>query len=317
MNFGNNKLMVAVLAGGLGHEREVSIESGKCASKALKNAGIKTIIADVSPGELGVLEDSDVDVFFLALHGEFGEDGQLQQILEQKSLLYTGSRSAASRLAFDKIASKEAFAKAGVNVPKGFEFDGESDAKQLEKRLRELGDKYVIKPAKQGSSVGVSIVDNRREAVRAAEKCLAEFGECMIEEFIAGREITVGIVDGQPLPIVEIKTETGFYNYHAKYTDERTEYLFDTIDDRKLEAKIKGAAVDCFNVLGCEQLGRVDFILNDDGDFYALEVNTIPGFTDHSLLPMAGAKAGFSMSELCVKIVEMAAENNKKLIPGK
>jgi D-alanine-D-alanine ligase len=130
----------------------------------------------------------------------------------------------------------------------------------------------------------------------------------MIEEYIRGREITVGILQDEALPIIEIKTKTGFYDYDAKYIDTGTEYLFNTIDDRQLTATIADAALVCFNVLGCRHFGRVDFILGEDRKAYVLEVNTIPGFTAHSLLPMAAAKAGYSMGELCVKIVEAALE---------
>jgi D-alanine-D-alanine ligase len=172
--------------------------------------------------------------------------------------------------------------------------------------LQQLGRKYVVKPLRQGSSVGISIVTDPRQAVAAAQKTCIEFGDCMIEKFISGREVTVGILEDQALPIVEIRSKTGFYDYQAKYIDERTEYLFDTIDNAVLSAKIKTAALDCFNALGCRHFARVDLILGKDDIPYALEVNTIPGFTTHSLLPKAAAKAGLSMSDLCVRIVDSA-----------
>ncbi len=302
----NSKLKIAVLTGGIGAEREISIQSGECVSEALKEAGFNVVIADVRPDNLDILEDSSVDVFFPALHGEFGEDGQLQQILHNKSLVYTGSGPTASKLAFDKIASKKLFAKAGVATPAAIEFNADTDIEQLENRLQYLADEYVVKPIKQGSSVGVRIIAEKQEAIGAAQETLDHFGDCMIEKFIQGKEITVSILEDEALPIIEIISQTGFYDYQAKYIDEQTEYLFDTIRDPALRDPIEQAAMDCFYVLGCRHFARVDFMLSEEEIAYVLELNTIPGFTTHSLLPKAAAKAGFTMSNVCSKIVEAA-----------
>jgi len=301
-----SKLKVAVLTGGIGSERKISIQSGECVSKALKEAGFNVLTADVRPDNLDILEDSSIDVFFPALHGEFGEDGQLQQILHDKSLVYTGSGTIASKLAFDKMASKKLFSEAGVATPAAVEFNARTNINQLEKKLQYLADEYVVKPAKQGSSVGVSIIAEVHEVIDAVQETFREFGDCMIEKFIPGKEITVSILEDEALPIIEIRSQTGFYDYQAKYNDEQTEYLFDTISDPALRAQIEQAAMDCFYVLGCRHFARVDFMLSDEEIAYALELNTIPGFTTHSLLPKAAAKAGFTMSELCSKIVEAA-----------
>ncbi len=310
----NSQFKVAVLAGGVGSEREVSIQSGECIARGLKEAGLKVEIGDIGPDNLSILEDESIDVFFIALHGKFGEDGQLQQILEEKSLLYTGSGPAASKLAFDKIASKKAFKAVDVPTPTAVEFNCNSDLQELEKELQQSGKSYVVKPIKEGSSVGVRIIRDSQEVVAVAQKTLSGFGDCMIEEFVAGREITVGILCGEALPIIEIRPKEEFYNYQAKYMDERTEFLFDTIKDAELAAKIKADALACFRALGCKDFGRVDFVLGDEKIAYALEVNTIPGFTSHSLLPMAAAKAGFSMGDLCVKIVEAALRAPKRKV---
>lgn len=295
--------------GGIGEERGISFQSGNCVAEALKEAGLNVVTADIRPDNMDILQDGDIDVFFLALHGKFGEDGQLQQILEDKSLLYTGSGPKASRLAFDKMASKKAFVEAGAATPAAIEFNRDTDIRQVEKQLQQFADTYVIKPIRQGSSVGISIVTDRREAIAAARKVLSEFGDCMIEKFVPGREITVGILCGRTLPIIEVRSKTGFYDYQAKYIDEQTEFLFDTIDDSALTEEINQAALDCFDALGCRHFARADFILDDEEIAYALEVNTIPGFTTHSLLPKAAAKAGLSMSELCIRIIEAALEN--------
>ena len=302
----NSNLKIAVLTGGIGAERDISIQSGQCVSQALKSAGFNVITADIQPDNLDILEDSTIDVFFPALHGEFGEDGRLQQILKDKSLVYTGSGPTASKLAFDKIASKKLFSKAAVTTPEAVEFNAESDISQIEKRLKYFKDGYVIKPINQGSSVGVSIISDLQQVFSIADQILNEFGDCMIEQFIPGREITVGILKESTLPIIEIRSQTGFYDYQAKYIDEQTEYLFDTIKDTDLIAKIEQYAMDCFCALGCRHFARVDFILSEQEIPYVLEVNTIPGFTTHSLLPKAAAKADLTMSDLCSKIVEAA-----------
>jgi D-alanine-D-alanine ligase len=305
----NSKLKVVVLTGGIGEERDISIQSGSCVTQALKEAGLNVTSADIGPDNLEVLEDDDINIFFIALHGKFGEDGQLQQMLEDKSLVYTGSGPEASRLAFDKLVSKECFAKRGVTTPKAIKFDVRTEAKELEKQLLQLGERYVVKPIRQGSTIGITIADEPGLAMAAALECSSKFGDCMIEEFIPGKEITVGILENRALPIIEVKSKTGFYDYQAKYIDEQTEYLFDTIKDQVLTAKINEAALNCFNALGCRGFGRVDFRLGNEKQVYALEVNTIPGFTSHSLLPMAAAKTGLSMSDLCIRIIKATLEN--------
>ncbi len=307
------QMKVAVLRGGVGREREVSLESGRCVAEALREGGLDVVVSDVRPDDMQILDRKDIDVFFLALHGEFGEDGQLQQVFEDRGLAYTGCGPAASRLAFDKMASKRLFRTAGVEVPAVVEFPLGADPSGLDEQLKGLGTRFVVKPLRQGSSVGVYVVKDRAEAVATAEKVRDEFGDCMVESFIEGREVTVGVLGRQPLPIIEIRSRTGFYDYHAKYVDDRTEYLFDTIEDEAVRARIADAAMACFDALGCRDFSRVDFMLSDEGVPYALEVNTIPGFTTHSLLPKAAAKAGIPMSELCVQIVRAALSSRSTL----
>jgi len=301
-----NKIKVAVLTGGIGSERDISLQSGECVAEALKEAGFETVTADVRPDNLEILDDKSINVFFPALHGIFGEDGQLQQILEDRSLLYAGSGPTASKLAFDKMASKIIFEDAGISTPSAIEFDGETNIELLEEQLLNLANKYVVKPIRQGSSVGVSIVSTPQEAIHIAKETYREFGDCMIEEFVPGRELTVGILNGQALPIIEVRVKSSFYDYHAKYLDEQTEYLFDTVTDTTIAANLNQTAIDCFNALGCRHFARVDFLLGIDRIAYVLEVNTIPGFTSHSLVPKAAAKAGLSMSNLCSDIVKAA-----------
>lgn len=304
-------LKVAVLAGGVGEERAISLQSGECVTQALTGAGVNAICADITPDDMSILDKSGIDAFFLALHGRFGEDGQLQKILEEKGLVYTGSGPEASRLAFDKMLSKLAFGKAGVSTSPAVLFDPALDMGTLEKQVSKLGEKFVVKPLRQGSSVGVSIVSGAANAIEAAGKCHNSFGDCMIEKFIPGRELTVGVLCERALPIIEIRPKEGFFDYQAKYLDDSTEYLFDTIDDEALVTKINTAAMACFRALGCRHVARVDFILTEQGEPIALEVNNIPGMTTHSCVPKAAARIGMSMGQLCVRIIDAAMQGRK------
>lgn len=305
-----NSLKIAVLSGGVGSEREVSLLSGKTIYASLQEAGFEVVASDITPENTRILDDSSIDVFFLALHGQFGEDGGVQTLLEERHLAFTGSGAAASRRAFDKIESKAAFAAAGVPVARQVVVEPTDTEHSLQKKLAGFSSRLVVKPARQGSSVGVERVENAALAAAKAVQCYTTYGDCLIEEFIAGREITVGIVNDAALPIIEIRSQAAFYDYHAKYIADTTEYLFNTITDSQRVTKIQKSALDCFNALGCRHLSRVDFILTDDGTPFVLEINTLPGFTSHSLLPMAARKAGIPTPELCRRIA-LAAWNDR------
>ena len=297
--------------GGIGREREVSLQSGACATQALAQdgTGLHVMAWDIGPDRLDILDDPTVDVFFLALHGAFGEDGQLQAILERKGLVYTGSGAQACQLSFDKMASKCAFVRAGIETPKALEFTAATGLDRFEPELKGLGPRVVVKPIRQGSSVGVTILDRPDQVLPTCQQTLAEFGDCMVEQFIAGREITVGVLLGRALPVIEIRPAQGFYDYHAKYVDDQTQYLCDTLA-APVEQSVQAQALACFNALGMRHFGRIDFILGPDGKAYVLEANAIPGLTSHSLLPKAAAQIGLSMSDLCSQVV-MAAHQGR------
>jgi D-alanine-D-alanine ligase len=300
-------LKVAVLMGAVGQERQISLQSGKCVADALRKTKLLEVIEqDYQPHESQILDDKSIDVFFLVFHGEFGEGGQMQEICEKKNLVFTGCDSKASRLGFDKMACKKVLRQAKLPVPNDVEIRNPEHLDTVSAKLRKMGPKFVIKPIRQGSSVGVRIVQGAENAKIAAEKCAGQFGDCMIEEFIAGREITVGILENEVLPVIEIRTTHQFYDYDAKYNDDTTRFLFDTIDDKQILQKINDVALKSFNALGCRDFSRVDMILSGDGIPYVIEINTIPGFTTHSLLPKAAAKAGIEMSQLCLRIINSA-----------
>lgn len=302
----NGNLKVAVLMGAVGAERQVSLTSGKCVAEALRKVtGLTVIEHDFLPDKPWILDDKSIDLFFLVFHGEFGEGGDMQEICERKKLLYTGCDSKSSRLAFDKMAGKKVLQAAGLPVPQVIEIRSAKELKGLKEKLNfSANNKYVVKPIRNGSSVGVQIINGINETAAAAEECYYEFGDCMIEKFITGRELTIGIVEDKALPIIEIKTSRDFYNYDAKYNDDQTQYLFDTIKDENLVNKISDVALRSFKALGCRDFSRVDVILGEDGVPYVIEINTIPGFTSHSLLPKAAAKTGMDMTQLCMKIIQ-------------
>ena len=301
-------LKVAVLMGAVSEERQISLASGKCIADALKKTKLLEVIEqDYQPDRPQILDDKSIDVFFLAFHGEFGEGGQMQKICEKKKLVFTGCGSKAGRLAFDKIACKKVLKQAKVPVPEAIEIKTTDQLADIDSKLEIMGEKFVIKPVRQGSSVGVQIVEGAQNAKNAAEKCLQQFGDCMLEKFIAGREITVGILENRTLPVIEIKTTRQFYDYDAKYNDDTTQFLFDTIADRLTLRRINDVALKSFNALGCRDFSRVDMILAENIP-YVIEINAIPGFTTHSLLPKAAARAGIDMSQLCLRIIKSALQ---------
>ncbi len=300
-----NSLKVAVLMGGIGSERQVSLQSGACVVEALTQAGVETVAWDVSPDALTILDDSSIDVFFPALHGEFGEDGQLQQILEQKGLAYTGSHSAVCAVTFDKLDSKSQFVRMGVPTPASVVFSDQWDASQLTEALGDFGETVVVKPPRQGSSVGVHIVPKDAALGSVCRQVVDRFGTCMIEAYVSGKELTVGVLQDRVLPVIEVRAKNQFYDYQAKYDTNDTQYLFDTLGAAEAEA-LQAQALTCFRGLGLRHFARIDFMLSGEGSPYVLEVNTIPGLTSHSLLPKAARHAGISMSDLCRGVVEAA-----------
>ncbi len=309
------QLRVLVLSGGPSAEREVSLASGKAVANALKSVGHKVIESDIGPDNLSALDTGDFDVVFPVLHGTFGEDGQLQQILEQRNLPYVGSNSTASKLAMDKYQAKIAFEQAGVAVAEGVLIkskgpETEIDSQEIVQAIATVGIPCVVKPNCEGSSVGVVIGRQELQTIEAIEDALMHHGDCLIERFIMGREFTVGILAGEVLPVLEVKAADGFYDFEAKYEKNDTEYSFDlNLPDETIKA-MQNDALACFNALKCRDLARIDFILSDSGRF-VLEINTLPGFTNHSLVPKAAQHIGMSMEEICDKIVQISYDRPK------
>jgi len=295
-------LSITVLCGGPSAERQVSFQSGQAVAEALRAAGHDVTLADISPDNLTALQRDGLDVVFVALHGQFGEDGQLQRILEQRSIPFCGSDSDACRLAFDKQLAKQRFAQESIPTP---DFDIVNCDKDLRAAKAAWSLPVVVKPVRQGSSIGITIVQHYEQLEPTIRRTLTRFGPVMVEEYISGRELTVGIVAGRALPIIEIRTNQQFYDYQAKYDDEHTQYLFDIDLDAQTYQHVQQISVAAARCLGMRDFCRVDLRMGAGGRPYVLEVNAIPGFTSHSLLPKAAARAGMDMPQFCDMIVQM------------
>ena len=287
---------LAVLMGGISAEREISLASGNAIAKALAERGFSVVPVDVNRPDFDV--PAGTDLAFIALHGTYGEDGQVQAYLEGKGVRYTGSGVESSRMAFDKILSKQRFEQRGVNTAR-YEILRKGQARTLPLPV-------VVKPPRQGSSIGLSKVMDERDWEGAVQASLAYDEEVMVETFIPGRELTVGIVGREVFPIVEIRAPQGHYDYKAKYTKGATEYLCPAPIDPEVTRDCQQLAWRAFEALEARGLGRVDIRLTDDHVPYVLELNSIPGFTETSLLPKAAKAAGITFGELCEKIVRQA-----------
>ncbi|MGR3220551.1 MAG: D-alanine--D-alanine ligase [Candidatus Anammoxibacter sp.] len=313
----SNSINVAVLMGGVSGEREVSLKSGKEVSGALKKAGYRVLDIVVEDRTIGELDINDIDVAFVALHGVFGEDGGVQEILEDKCIPYTGSGVKAGRLAMNKIESKKLFDSNGLSTPDYVgvgKLQNDLDLTKLAGLVKSIGMPVVVKPATGGSSFGVQIVKDVSELKNALE-CAGKYGDLIVvEKYVEGREFTVGILIDKPLPIVEIKPESHFYSYSAKYEDHHTEYITSVDLDSGLYKEIQALALRAHTVLGCRDLSRADIILGTDGKPYLLEVNTIPGFTNRSLFPLAAKAADIEFVQLCEMLVTQAINRKEALL---
>lgn len=292
-------LRIGVLMGGPSAERDVSLRSGKAITEALLSKGYKAVPMEIWLPTRDELRSAGMDVAFIALHGTFGEDGQIQAILEEMKIPYTGSQVRASRLGMDKVASRKLFKKAKLNIPGYHVIENGTRP-----RIR-FTPPIVVKPAAQGSSVGVSIID-RIEELNAAVGEAFRFGEeVLVEQFISGKELTVGMLDDRPLPVIQVVPKRRYYDEVAKYTAGMTEYLCPAPITEEEAGLAQDAAVRAHNAIGCRSFSRVDMILSG-GRIIILEVNTIPGMTQLSLLPKAAKASGIDFPELCERMLESA-----------
>lgn len=293
----NRYKRIGVLLGGPSAERDVSLRSGAAVAAGLRAAGYDVVEVDVRTTTLDL--PPDLEAVFIALHGTFGEDGGVQRQLVERGIPFTGAGVDASSLAFDKIRSKQRFNERGIPTP-AFEVLGH-DA------TRSMALPVVVKPARQGSSIGIHRVDTEAEWGSCIEDALRYDNQVLVEAYIAGRELTVGVVVEQVLPVLEIRAPDGNYDYRAKYSSGLTEYLVPAPIPDAVRDEAQRLAREVFQCLDCRGLARIDFRLDAQGDLYVLELNSIPGFTETSLLPKAARAAGIEFPALCRGIIETAS----------
>ncbi|VGO15270.1 D-alanine--D-alanine ligase B [Pontiella desulfatans] len=287
---------VAVLKGGISSEREVSLKSGAAIAQGLRDGGYDVSEIDIETKDFSL--PAGIEAVFIALHGQFGEDGEIQQRLVDLGMPFTGSGAESSRVSFDKVLTRECLIANGIPVAKG-EVITKSAARTLPVPL-------VVKPPREGSSVGCHLVFEEEQWGAAFADAAQYSADVLVEEYIPGRELTVGVVDGQVLPVVEIKPKTPWYDFKAKYITGDTTYVCPAELDPDLAAELQSIALRTFDCLGAEGFGRVDFRLSPENKPYVLELNAIPGFTATSLLPKAAQAAGIGFSKLCCRIMEWA-----------
>lgn len=294
------KLNITVMLGGPSAEREVSLKTGGAVAKALRSIGHR--VTELDPDPKGWTLDDDTDVVFLALHGDYGEDGVVQGELDRLGVPYTGCGAESSRIAFDKVLSKERFVEHGVPTSP-FDVLTATSGVTLE---REFTPPVVLKPVCQGSSVGLQFVDHVADFDRQLKEALIYGDRILMEPKINGREITVGILADEALPIVEIRPKEGAYDYRNKYTVGATEYFCPAEFSEETTSRIQSAALAAYRSLGCRDYARVDLMVPPNEQPLVLEVNTLPGMTETSLLPKAAAAKGISYEELCQRMVDLA-----------
>lgn len=292
---------VAVLMGGDSSERDISLKTGSAVLDALIRRGVDAFSCDPSTGDLHELLSGEFDRVFIALHGRGGEDGTLQGALEWMRLPYTGSGVMASAIAMDKIRSKYIFQARGIPTP---EFAVARTRHEAIAGAEALGFPLILKPALEGSSVGMGKAFNMDDVAEAAELAFGHGRVVLVERCVVGAELTVSILDGEALPSIRIETPRVFYDYKAKYHSDTTTYHCPGTTDRFREDKLASLAKKAFSALGCNGWGRVDFMVPDEAEPQVLEINTVPGMTETSLVPRAAKQAGIDFDELCWRILE-------------
>lgn len=301
------KLNITVMLGGPSAEREVSLSSGRAAAAALRSLGYQ--VTELDPQKPGWRLAPGTDVVFLALHGTYGEDGTVQAELERLGVPYTGCDAVASRIAFDKALTKERCVAAGVPTARSLVLDSAKAPWPMG-----WNPPVVIKPVRQGSSIGLQFVERVQEWPTALAEALRHDSQVLLEEKISGRECTVGILADEPLPLVEVRPKAGVYDYRTKYSVGAAEYLCPAPFDAAVTQRVQAAGLAAFRAIGGRDYGRVDVMVRPNGDPVVLEVNTLPGLTETSLLPKAAAAAGVNYAALCERMVELACQ--RKMVAG-
>lgn len=295
---------VAVLMGGTAAERPVSLRSGAAVYAALKSKGVDAVAIDVTGNPIDVLAGQKIDRIFNIIHGRGGEDGVLQGVLEAMKIPYTGSGVMASALSMDKLRTKLCWQGYGLVTPKWHLL---KDEKDIDTCIEKLGFPVIVKPAEEGSSIGMSKVRNRDELVKALVLAASYHCDVYAEAWVTGKEYTVAILNGEALPIIRLETPNEFYDYEAKYSATTTQYHCPCGLSQDQELQLRALAVVAGKVVGVKGWARVDVFVDKTGQYQLIEINTVPGMTDHSLVPMAAKQAGIEFEDLVWRILETSA----------
>ena len=305
-------MKIGVLMGGMSEERDISLTSGRAVLKALVKNDYNSVAIDIGRDGAARIVDEKIDMAFIALHGRYGEDGCIQGVLEMLAIPYTGSRVAASAVAMNKALTKKVLAFHEIATPPFTVLKRESDP-----HLHGLEMPLIVKPLSQGSTLGIGVVRQRGELAGALDEAFKYEETVLIEEFVEGRELTVSIVNGKVLPVIEIETEEDIYNFKAKYTDEKTGYIVPAKLSSQATGEVKKAALATYEALECRGASRVDLVMDSRERPYVLELNTVPGMTERSLLPMAAASARIGFAALVESILVSALPANQEAVePG-
>jgi len=292
---------VAVLMGGLSGERFISLKSGSAVLNALQANNVDAHAIDVGTDIIKQLIAGDFSRAFIILHGCGGEDGTMQGALQTINMPYTGSGVMASSICMNKIVTKQLWAATDIPTPDFVVLDATMNYKQV---AQQLGDVFIVKPSREGSSLGIHLVHNKEEFIAAVQAAQQHQGQLIAEQWIVGKEYTVAVVNDQALPVIRLKTKNEFYDYEAKYQSNDTQYLLPCGLDVDSEVSLKEQAQHAFVATGAQGWGRVDVMIDEQGQPWFLEVNTVPGMTDHSLVPMAAAYVGIDFNALVLQILE-------------
>lgn len=294
---------VAVLMGGWSAERDVSLVSGQAVFEGLSSAGVDATSVDFKKANVEQLKG--FDRVFNILHGRGGEDGVVQGLFEYMGIEYTGTGVLGSALAMDKIRTKEIWLSKNLQTP---DFRVVNTVAESEKAIEELGLPVIVKPALEGSSIGISKVENKAEIVAAFELANSCNSSVMIEQWIVGEEYTASVLNGKVLPLIKLQTPNQFYDYEAKYVSDNTEYICPCGLEAEKENQLAEVALAAFNAISAYGWGRIDFMLDEQGQYWLIEANTVPGMTSHSLVPMAAKQAGYSFEELLIEVLKTSMD---------
>ena len=296
---------ILVLMGGWSNEREISLISGKSVFNSLVTSGQDVIELDLKRDNISEIKELNPDRVFIVLHGKGGEDGEIQLYLENLGIPYTGSGSESSKICMNKRITKKILLKNNIQTPNFMEISENTKIEDIENLFQYP---FVIKPSSEGSSIGVYIAEDRKSCKEAIKENMKISSDIILEEYKSGKEYTVGILDNFALPVIQLIPPGKFYDYEAKYNSNETKYICPSGLDQNTEEDIKKLSIDCFRALNCRGWGRVDLIIDEQNKPWIIELNTVPGMTEHSLVPMAANQKNINFDELVLKILDTSLE---------